>query len=473
MERAGDGYRMLETIRTHTADKLRLAGEDKTVLHRLIRHFADLAEEHEPLLRSDKQIESVRLFEAEYDNLMFALQTTIDGGDAEAAARILGPLYWYWVMLRYDGRGDAYVARVLEFGDALPAAARAAFTAIHLAGEGDGPITDPERLRALIDDCARTGALRRYPMLLLIVLTMAAMLGLDELVDREIARVRSGKDRWAIACTFVVEALRGGERGDLAGAATAMAAALHAFEEAGDRSWTAKTLYSMARIHAIGGEHDEAIGAYARSIAIATELGSQDAVSIRLGLATERMRGGDLNSARHDIETAERAAWERGQPMLEIEVLGSLAELHRRSGDIERSDQELDRMETLARELPLPPETPQNLMVPARMANLLTEGDAARARELLPRTIQAAQAHMDVPSAAQLLSLEGDPAGAATALGVSQAIRGTFDDGDVELRSLVAALVDRLGHSEYHRVYHRGAVMTPQEATDQLTKLRL
>ncbi|MCG5213220.1 BTAD domain-containing putative transcriptional regulator [Streptosporangium soli] len=477
VERAGDGYRMLETIRAHAAEKLRLAGEDKAVLHRLTRHFADLAEEHEPLLRSDQQVESLRLFEAEYDNLMYALQTVIDGGDAEAAARILGPLYWYWVMLRYDGRADAYVSRVLEFGDALPADARAAFTAFHLVGGEGGPITDPARLRALIDDCARTGALRRYPMLLTMALVMAAILGLDELIDREIARVRSGSDRWAIACTFVMEFVRWRERGDWEGSATAMAAALHAFEEVGDRWWTAKVLYGMARIHAFRGEHDEAIAAYERSIAMATDLGSQDEVSTRLGLATARMRGGDLKGARYDIETAERAVWERGQPMLEIEVLDSLAELYRRSGEVERAGQELDRMETLARKLPLQAETMQNQLVPARMANLLTAGDAVRARQLLPRAVQAAQANMDAPSAAQLLArllfLEGDPAGAATALGLSQAIRGTFDHGDTELRSLAETLAERLGRTEYDTAYRQGAAMTPHEAIDRLTKLRV
>ncbi|WP_433235193.1 BTAD domain-containing putative transcriptional regulator [Streptosporangium sp. CA-135522] len=477
VERAGDGYRMLETIRAHAAGKLRLGGETEAVLRGLARHFADLAEEHEPLLRSDKQVESLRLFQAEYDNLMFALQTAIDTGDATAAARLLGPLYWYWVMLRYDARADAYVAKVAEFGDALPADAQAAFTAIHLvAGEG-GPVTDPERLRALIDDCARTGALRRYPMLLTIVLVMAPLLGLDELVDQEIAWVRGGSDRWAIACTFVIEAMRYRERGDRESSATAMAAALHAFEEVGDRWWAAKALYGLAQIHAIGGEHDEAIAAYEHSIAIATALGSQDEVSTRLGLATERMRAGDLTGARHDIETAERAVWERGQPVLEIEVLGSLAELYRRSGEIERADRELDRMETLARRLRLTAETIENLLVPARMANLLTAGNAAPARELLPRAVQAAQAHMDTPRAAQLLArllfLEDDPAGAATALGLSRAIRGTFDHGDTELRSLAEVLAERLGRTGYDTAYQRGADMTPHEATDRLTRLRV
>ncbi|WP_344842560.1 tetratricopeptide repeat protein [Nonomuraea dietziae] len=115
-----------------------------------------------------------------------------------------------------------------------------------------------------------------------------------------------------------------------------MAAALRAFEEVGDRWWTAKTLIGMAQIHALDGEHDKAVAAYERSIAIATHLRSQDEVLTRLALAIERMRGGDLKGARHAIETAERAAWDRGQLMLEIEVAGALAELYRRGGEVER-----------------------------------------------------------------------------------------------------------------------------------------
>lgn len=477
VERAGDGYRMLETIRAYGADQLRLAGEAEAVLRRLARHFAGLAEEHEPLLRSGRQVESLRLFQAEYDNLTFALQTAIDGGDAESAARILAPLYWYWVMLRYDARADAYVARVAAFGDALPADARAAFTAIHLVAGQGGPVTEPERLRAIIDDCADTGALERYPMLLTIAVVMAGLVGLDELVEREIARVRCGPDRWAIACTFMIEGMRHRERGERESSATAMRAALRTFEETGDRWWTAKALYGLAQIHTIGGEHDQAIAAYERSVAIATDLGSQDEVSTRLGLATERMRAGDLPGAGHDIETAERAAWERGQPVLELEVLSCLAELHRRSGDIGRAGHELDRMEALARRLNLTAETVENFLVPARMAVLLTAGQAAAARELLPRAVRAARARMDTPGAAQLLArllfLEDDPAGAATALGLSQAIRGTFDHGDVELRSLAEVLAERLGRTGYDTAHRRGADLTASEATERLGSLML
>ncbi|MFI6324985.1 BTAD domain-containing putative transcriptional regulator [Nonomuraea sp. NPDC050556] len=465
VERVGDGYRMLETIRAHAAEKLRLAGETEEVLGRLTRHFADLAEEHEPLLRSEKQAESLALFQAEYDNLVYALQAAIDGGDAVVAARILGPLYWYWVMLRYDARADAYVARVAEFGDALPAEARAAFTAIHLVG---GAIDGPEQLRAHLEECVRTGALRRYPMLLTTVLVMAVVFGLDELLDREIARVRGGSDRWAIACTFMIEAMR-----DRSSASSAMSTALRMFEEEGDRWWAAKALYGLAQVHAIGGDHEQAITAYERSVAIATELGSQDEVSTRLGLATERLRAGDLAGARRDIDTAERAVRQRGQPVLEIEVLGVQAELFRRAGEVSRADQALDRMEVLARKLPLSSGITVDRTLPARVANLLAAGDTVRARELLPRVVEVAQQNMDAPLAAQLLArllfLEGDPAGAATALGLSQALRGAFDAGDSELRSLAEEVAGSLGRTAYDTAYQRGADLTPHEATDRLT----
>ncbi|MFC7564966.1 ATP-binding protein [Actinomadura namibiensis] len=286
VERSGDGYRMLETIRAYAAGELRSAEERDAVRRRLTRHYADLAERHEPLLRSHRQAESLRLFGFEYDNLVHALQAAIDDGDADAAARILGPLYWYWDTLRYDGRADAYVARVLEYGDALPPAARSAFATIHLlAGGGDA-----ERLRAAVEDCARTGALPRYPMLLTMTLTAASMAGLDDLVDREIARVRDGSDGWAVAHTHLVEALRSRVRGDWAGGATAAARALRAFEEAGDRYWTAMMLNGTAQIHAVEGRHDEAVADYGRSISISTGLAWQEEISSRLGLATERMR---------------------------------------------------------------------------------------------------------------------------------------------------------------------------------------
>ncbi|SFI60744.1 Predicted ATPase [Streptosporangium canum] len=470
VERASGGYRMLETIRAYAAGKLDVAGERETTRDRFTRHFADLAEEHGPLLRSHEQEESLRLFDTEYDNLVHALRTALDGHDATTAARLVATLHWYWMMVRYEPRGESFVARVLEFGDELPPDARAAFEILRATGN-DEPAVTLDRVRTLIEEGARTGALERYPTLLVATLFMGYGAGLDGLAEREIARTRSRSDSWAVACTFFVEAIIGNHRGDWEAAAAAAERASHSFEETGDRLSTALVLTLVAQTRSVRGDHDGAIAAYERAIALTSHHG----ITHRLGLAVERMRAGDPAGARRDIEIAERVAGERGQQPQRLEVMATLMELYRRSGEVERADRELDRMERATFGSPLPPGNAINgFVLTARMANLLTAGDAKRARELLPDIVRIPAALRDLALAAQqlarLLWLEGDPGGAATALGMSQAIRGAFDHGDPELRELAASLAERLGPAEYDTAYRRGARMPRQDVIDRLTE---
>ncbi|MGN9843515.1 BTAD domain-containing putative transcriptional regulator [Nonomuraea sp. H19] len=469
VERTGSGYRMLETIRAYAGGKLDLADERDTTRARFTRHFADLAEDHEPLLRSHEQEASLRVFDTEYDNIVHALRTAIDEDDAMTAARILAALYWYWTMVRYEPRSEAFVARVLEFGDVLSPDARAAFDIMHALGD-DAPDVTPDRAKALIEEGARTGALERYPTVLLATLVIGHLTRQDDLVERETARARSRSDSWVIACTFFMEAMIGHERGDWEAAATALDMAHHLLERTGDRLLTAIVLTQVARARSVRGDHDGAIALYEHSIALT----SHHEITHRIALAQERMRAGDLAGARRDLEIAERAAWEKGRQPQQIEVMAALVELYRRSGDVERADRELDRIERIAQESPFLPTANalDGFVLPARMANRLTARDAKRARDLLPDVVRTAAGQHDLAAAAQrlatLLSLEGDPGGAATTLGMSQAIRGAFDHGDPEVRELAAALSVRLGPAVYDAAYQRGTRLPRQEAIDRL-----
>ncbi|MFC5054122.1 BTAD domain-containing putative transcriptional regulator [Saccharothrix xinjiangensis] len=466
VERSGEGYRMLESVREYAAGELRRAGAPELVRDRFARHFAGVAAEHEPLLRSDRQAASLVLFEAEYDNLVFALHVAVDDGHVESATRLLGPLYWYWGTLRYDARSDTLVSRVLDFGDALPEDARAAFTAFRLPAGGSA-----ERVRAVIEDCARTGALERYPILVLTTLPMAHQFGLEDLVEREIRAARDRADRWARAATFLVDVFIGYERGDWGRLRTGCVSALRGFEAVGDRLWTAMALAGVARIHSVEGAHESALAAYQRG----AELTGPDEVPYRLGLAVERVRGGDPAGARRDVEAAERVVRSRGPRALETEVLIARSELCRRTGQPDRADRELDRVAGIAAEVAMPAEVVEDRIALARVANRLSAGDTARARDLLPGAVRAAFAHRDVAPVAEqlarLLHAEGDVVGAATALGLSQTIRGAFDRGEPELRELVAALARQLGRTEYDRAYRQGSETPRQDALDRLSEL--
>ncbi|WP_132114701.1 BTAD domain-containing putative transcriptional regulator [Actinocrispum wychmicini] len=474
VEQSGDGYRMLESIRAFMTDELSRAGERETVRDRFTRYFAALAAEHEPLVRSHDQPSSLIVLAAEYDNLVFALRLALDSRNAAAAVQLLGLLHWYWYALRYDARTESFVAEALTLGDSLPGDARAAFAAIDALIGDNGPTNDPRRVRDLIAECSDTGALRRYPLLLMVTLPIAHQMGLDDLVEAEMASVRNGSDAWAVACMSVLEGRIAGDRGDWAGMVSARERAAREFTETGDRLWTAVALAVMAEVHSVRGDHDAAITAVKRGLALAAGSGSQDEVSYLLALATVRMRAGDLDGASRDVDAAEQLTRARGLWYMEIEVQRGWAELHRRRGDSDQAERALDRLAELADQVRTSAQ--DDWLAPTRMAFLLTNADIARARALLPAAITAAMAGGEPAPAAQqlarLLFLEADLSGAATALGMSEAIRGAFDNGDPELRELTVELARRLGQHDYDQAYRAGARLSRPDALARLNVLR-
>lgn len=111
------------------------------------------------------------------------------------------------------------------------------------------------------------------------------------------------------------------------------------------------------------------------------------------------------------------------------------------------------------------------------MAVRLAAGAAAPARELLPRAVRGYFARGDVNALcwpaellARLLVLESDPAGAATALGMSQAIRGEFDRGCPELRALVVPIIGSLGEDGYRAAYLLGAELPREDVLNRLSE---
>nr|WP_246090564.1 BTAD domain-containing putative transcriptional regulator [Nonomuraea deserti] len=475
VEASGEGrrrYRMLETMRAYAAEELLRSGDRETVVARFVQHFRQLAEEHEPLLRSREQVRSMAILDAEYDNVVLALRMAVEAGDADSASRFLPALTWYWNMARFDARSESLLQEVLGLGDALPAAVRAAFTAVRELANNGGFLPDRDSARALIEDCVRSGAMERYPILVPVVLPAAFFLRLDDLAERELRRARDHRDPWARACASWVEAYVRTDRGDWRDGAAALAQALGRYEEVGERHGLAMALIGSAHAHSVQGEHERALNAAERSVALVAELGSQEEVGHRAWLATARMRARDPDGAWRDVAAARRAVSGRVQRHCELELECCVAELHRRGGAWEQSEQALGRLEALAGELSVPKETIEVLVAPARVANLLAAGAVAEARRVFPSAVRASVAARNAAAAAELLARlllgEGDPAGAATALGMSQAIRGVFDRGDPELSDLVAALVERLGAPGYARAYRRGAQLPRDQALDRL-----
>ncbi|MFI6325402.1 BTAD domain-containing putative transcriptional regulator [Nonomuraea sp. NPDC050556] len=439
-------FRMLETVRAYGAARLAESGEDLSA--RFVAYFLALAEEHEPLLRTGGQLDAIALFDAEHGNLVAALRMAVAAGDGATASRFVGALFWYWGIRGMCGQFGTFLSEVRRLGHELPDHALATMHAVRLAASG--PAVDSAAAREF------------HPALPLVRMSLAAG-GTGHAEPR---------DAWARASAHWARDVALTEQGELAAGAHDRREALRGFEEVGDRWGLVMSLLPLSRDHSLLGEYGQAIALLERAVAISSELGAEDYLYLtRARLARERRRSGDLDGALCDILVARRQAAEKGHRRLEANILVGLANLQRRAGELERADRTLDELESLA----IPEDLARDLIVSTRMENRLAEGAAAEARLLLPQaagSLFAQGSSAGLAWAAELLggvlALEGDPSGAATALGMSQAIRGAFDHGEPELRELAVRLTGKLGEPGYERAYRLGADLPRKDALTRL-----
>ncbi|GAA2378586.1 BTAD domain-containing putative transcriptional regulator [Nonomuraea africana] len=459
-------YRMLETVRAYAATRLAESGDE--VSTRFAEYFLALAEELEPLLRTREQLRAIALFDAEHDNLILALRATLEAGDALMASRFVRAMFWYWGIRGMSTQFETYLTEVLAFGDALPDQARAAFRVVRLAAAEATSQAEPV-------DVDSTGAMEFHPALPL--LRMSQMAG--NLDDGQLQQALNSPDPWLRASAHWGHDFVLTEQGDLQTGVHSRREALRGFEEVGDRWGLVMSLLPLGRDHSLRGEYGQAIAVFERAVAIAAELGTEEHLfSTKAALSVARMRSGDLDGARRDILAAQHQARERGHRRLETDMLAYLANVHRRSGDIEQADRLLDRMEALVHRLPYPEEMAKDMIAADRMANRLAGGAPGPARELLPRAVRGMFAYGNANGKAwaaellaRLLELENDPVGAAHALGMSHVIRGAFYHGEPQLRELAARLTAELGEDGYREAYRRGAELPRQDALNRLDEM--
>ncbi|MGN9843923.1 BTAD domain-containing putative transcriptional regulator [Nonomuraea sp. H19] len=471
VQQTDDRYRMLETIRAYAASQLAASGDE--VSARFAGYFLALAEEHEPLLRTGDQLRAIAVFDTEYDNLALGLRAALDAGDAPTASRFVRSLFWYWGLRGMSTQFSTSVEEVLKFGDALPDQVRTAFGVVQGAA---GPLFTSRK----ITDADATATMGFHPALPMLRMAQLGSLEDDsDLIRRQLGQALSSPDPWVRASVLWTQDHIRVEQGDLTTGAQTRQEALRGFEAVGDRWGMVMSLLRISRDHSLRAEHDQSIAVAQRAVAISSELGTEMHLYwTKTRLARERMNSGDLDGALRDIHAALHQAKERGHRRIETNMLSSLSTAHRLAKDLEQADESLDRMEALARRLPSFEGLPSDAVAGFRMANRLVEGAAGPARELLPSVIRVAFTHGQANGLAWpaellawLLALEDDPAGAATAMGMSQVIRGWFDEGDPELRALAAELTGRLGEDGYRDAYRKGAEMRRQDALDRLAAL--
>jgi predicted ATPase len=113
-------YRMLETIRQYAAEQLEASGgrDDVRDCHRAF--YIRLAEESAPRLEGGEQEDVADLLELDRQNLRAAFDWAHSQGDADSACRMVGSLFWYWIIRGHMGEAQKLSRMALELDGASP-----------------------------------------------------------------------------------------------------------------------------------------------------------------------------------------------------------------------------------------------------------------------------------------------------------------------------------------------------------------
>jgi tetratricopeptide (TPR) repeat protein len=444
----------------------------------LARHYVELAERLESQTRTAVQLTAIATFDAEHDTMLSILRRALDESDVDIAHRLVGSLLWYWVVRGHNGHALTFVEEILRFGDRVPERPAAAFAAIHTMNRSvPGPPADLALdLRAVLDECLRTDALTHYPGLA-VALPMLAFLHQDqELAERMVRLTLEITDPWSRAAAHWVESFILTDAGDTEGAQRARGDALRGFEKIGDRWGTAMTLGMQAESLSQAGDSAGAIAAFQQGLKLATELkATDDMCQQRWRLAGEYARSGDIDNAWRQIDEADKIARAGGNLQLANLVNFGRAEVAIRAGDLAQAGALVQKIKAME-DMPFHGDMAGEwvALLEARLA--VEAGRLADAEELLKIAVRSTTARRDMPdlaTTAELLAAvrlrRGDGEAAATILGTSQVIRGTFDAGNPDIRRMVADLKAELGEQRYAELYRLGSSMSKKDATAWVT----
>ncbi|HZO87161.1 MAG TPA: tetratricopeptide repeat protein [Chthonomonadaceae bacterium] len=325
-ERDGEArYRMLETIRQYSRDRLQETSEAEELRARHRDYFLALAEEAGPFLTGAEQSEWLARLELEHDNLRAALdwcqQHSVGTG-----LRLAGALHWFWEIRGYLSEGRERLAALLAHpeaegatlarAEALHAAGRlawhqsdyAAARALHeeslalyrelgeKAGIADalGSLGDVEyaqgnyeEARQLQEACLaiRSEMHDRYGMADTLLNLGNIALCQDDYptararYEESLALARKLENKRAIAFSLINLGLIAREQHDYAAAHTYYEQSLVTLRQLEDKAGTATSLHNLAEVAAQLGKHVEAAALYRESLELFLEMGNKRCIA--------------------------------------------------------------------------------------------------------------------------------------------------------------------------------------------------
>ena len=290
-EPAGDGtrYRLSETVRQYSGDRLAESGE--AMGGRAAACFLALAEEAAPQLTGPDQAAWFSRLEAEHDNLRASLAWKEQSADGrEDSLRLAAALWRFWFVRGHLSEGRLWLDRALAAasgGEASAAWAKALQGAGNLAwSQGDYG-----GARALYEECLtlfrhqgdQKGIANVLGNLGLVALYQGDHAGASALYEESLTLSRQLRDQKGIAnalCNLGSMALY---QGDYWGARALHDESLTLFRGLGDQQGIANALSNLGWVAQGQGDFAEAQALHEECLTVSRQLGDQQGVAAALG----------------------------------------------------------------------------------------------------------------------------------------------------------------------------------------------
>ncbi|EME60029.1 BTAD domain-containing putative transcriptional regulator [Amycolatopsis decaplanina] len=465
VERTGDRYRMLETIRAFFAEKLAETGETERMRRAHAEHFLDLAEEADPLLRTGDQLVWLDRLDAAYDDLLAALRWAAEA-DVRIALRLSAALVTYWWMRGRRFEGSTLCLEVVKnLGPRPPDGLDEEYqlcvlaAAVGLRGH-EALDRHMPAVHDLVRDLAKAP---RNPALLLLMGVVTGPPGDgDELLKRGRALL-AYSDAWSLALAPTGYGLRALMRGELEAAESFLREGAAAFRKIGERWGLSMALDHLSQILVWTNRQAEALEMMNEALRLMRELGaSDDNADLLCRRGGSKLLHGDTAGARADFELAIEIARRAGMPESRAAGYIGLAFLARHEGDLAAARA---LSELALAECPGGSFAAEGVRAGAKISLgwiLAAEGDADGAEELHGLALMSADSWHDnttvacaVEGLAGVALLRGDAERAAVLIGAAVTIRGTPFAVDPDAALLRTTVRERLG-DDFDRAYRRG-----------------
>jgi predicted ATPase/DNA-binding SARP family transcriptional activator len=326
-----DRFRLLDSLRAYAADLLADLDADAT-RRRHARHYTELAERSEHLIRGASQTEALLRLRAEIPNFRAALEWSLGVGDLDVAARLAGSLAWFWAL---DGRldvADRHLRRAIAIEDVSPVVRSKVLWGYALLVSGLGNIdeaaeaasTSVALARRAGDDAAIGAGLNA-----LAVAQWAAgeLDAAAETHDEAIERFVSAGDDWGEAICRVLRARTALDRRD-DDVRERLAEALAVAGRCGDAHVIGLALGLIAQVEAAAGELEQATALARESLALQESIGYTEGTIAALHQLAELLtEAGDHEAAHDALVRSLRLAWKIQHAAAICEALEALGDL--------------------------------------------------------------------------------------------------------------------------------------------------